>query len=169
VNWQTYEVPAKTKGASGSTITTSSFPLFSLFAAVRKHRTNHIPWKEFNNTNLADIIYALAECTSSEGTSVFSRARVNACLSDCALFRCSFAGLDVARIRRYISENLSDCQQCSITISKGLLEDPLFGLHEEMHAAGYVWSNLIVQDQGKAATSLGRWFKILVISGVMDI
>ena len=152
--------------------------LASLFAAVGKHRTNHISWKEFNSTNLADTMYALAECMSSDDNFVFSRARLNAYLSDFELFRGNFTGLDVARILAYSRLKLSDCQQCSVTILERLLEDPLFGSQGEMHAAGFVWFNLIVQvrrnargvlcmvqSHGKTTASLGRWFKILDING----
>jgi hypothetical protein len=144
--------------------------LASLFAAVGKRRTNHISWKEFNNTNLADTIYTLAECTSSNDTFIFSRDPENTYLSDFERFRGNFAGLDVARILSYSSMNPSACQQCSITILERLLEDPLFSSHGEMHAAGFVWFNLIVQDQGKTTTSLGRWFKLLDINddGYLD-
>jgi hypothetical protein len=90
--------------------------LASLFAAVGKHRTNHISWKEFNSTNLADAIYALAECMSSDDNLVFSRARLSAYLSDFELSRGNFTGLDVARVLAYSRLKPSDCQQCSVTI-----------------------------------------------------
>ena len=70
--WRTYaEVTAMNKGASGSTI--DGGVLASLFAAVGKHRTNHIPWEELNSTDLADAIYALAECICRPMTTSFSR------------------------------------------------------------------------------------------------
>jgi hypothetical protein len=95
-------------------------------------------------------LYALAECTSSEDTTIFSRARSRAYLSDL-----NFSVAMLARILSYISENLSDCQQRSITVLERLLEDPFFGSHGEMHTAGFVWFNLIVQDQGNTTTSPG--------------
>jgi hypothetical protein len=139
--------------------------LASLFAAVGKHRTNHISWKEFSGTVLAENIYALAECTTSNDTIIFSRARVEVYLSAFDHFRGNFTGLDLAQLLNYSSEKFLDCQQCSITILERLMEDPLFSSHGEMHAAGFAWFNLIVQDKGKTTASLGRWFKILDING----
>jgi hypothetical protein len=144
--------------------------LASLFAALGKHRTNHISWKEFNESNLADSIYALAHCTSSNDTEMFSRARANIHLSNFDLFCGSDTGLGVAQILNYSGKKLPKCQQCSITILERLLEDPLFGSHGEMHAAGFVWFNRIVHDQGKTSASLGRWFKVMDINedGYLD-
>jgi hypothetical protein len=139
--------------------------LASLFAALGKRRVNHISWREFNKSNLADQIYALAKCTSSDDTNIFSRARVNPCLMEFDIFCGSFTRLDAAQILSYSRKNLLKCQQCSIAVLERLLEDPLFGLHGEMHAAGFVWFNLIVQDQGMTPFSVKKWFEILDING----
>jgi hypothetical protein len=133
-----------------------------IFMLLGTRRAQHLQWVEFDDSNLAETIFALSECESSEEADVISRLAADKQVQMFHAFRGEKAGLDLHALHRYTHRHTTSRKRCSVAVLSRFLANPLFASAAgEMTLSGFVRFQMMVNDAAATKMSYALWFKCL--------